>query len=114
MVKNLTAMTFRVNGVVGATATITSASTFSAADFMFGGGGLFTAENGVPPPVYVLARLTRAGSAPARTRDRRQPIAICLGSTSFPLGSVSVSTPPSSCALIFSWSILFESVNDRV
>ena len=62
MVKNLTAMTFRVNGVVGATATITSTSTFSAADFMFGGGGLFTAENGVPPPVYVLARLTRAGS----------------------------------------------------
>jgi hypothetical protein len=45
--------------------------------------------------------------------DSDQPIEIRRGRACFAFGSVSVSTPSSSCALIFSWSILFDSVNDR-
>src|SRR5712671_6284405 len=42
-----------------------------------------------------------------------QLIAIRRGMASFAFLSVRVSTPSSSCALIFCWSILFDNVNDR-
>jgi hypothetical protein len=40
-------------------------------------------------------------------------MAILRGCACFALGSVSVSTPSSRLALIFSWSTLFDSVKDR-
>jgi hypothetical protein len=59
----------------------------------------------------------RAGVQPRTSHlenvDSDQPIEIGRGRACFAFGSASVSTPSSSCALIFSWSILFDSVNDR-
>jgi hypothetical protein len=42
------------------------------------------------------------------------PIEMRRGWASFAFGRVRVSTPSSSCALIRSWSILSDNVNDRV
>ncbi len=56
--------------------------------------------------------------SPSRKRRGRKrslhPIEIRRGWASLAFGSVSVSTPSSSCAPICSWLILLDSANDRV
>lgn len=51
-IKNLNALTLRINGAVVATATNTSTASFTSLNFLLGGGFGVPAENGFPFPFY--------------------------------------------------------------